>query len=448
MDTIKIMNMLLVQLKCIERSIEEIREYYTKNKLEITEPHEPGLSLEKYLFALVNLKLTIERIQKTNVDSLSEENKKIFYEEKEESEYILSELSASKLLYSVYNNIIISEIEGEQKIDFKSEAILLYFRQKVDDIELNKGIMDRSYEMQTVLINLCRAFENFSSEILRAHYLDNTKQKDLLEKPILYKDLLDFSSIDEVKDFLVDDYLDKLFHGSFIAWYAKISAVLNMDGLYSKEISMINEAFQRRNLYVHANGKVNNHYLKNVSKEQAAKVNIGEFIETDLDYLNNVFAMIEDLCWWMFYKLTLQKGNGYEECFKEINDILLQNLKRNRNSIAVIYEDMIMKGKLQIRNLKICEVNYFLFFRTNNRIEEVTDKLNRFDVDGCANEFKLCKDILQGGDGLDDKAIAFFEMLDDVDFIYDFEWPVLAYVRHEPKVESYFEQRLNKCLEI
>lgn len=139
-----------------------------------------------------------------------------------------------------------------------------------------------------LIVGLVTALEYNLSLIMKevsAKYPESVFGKD---KTIPVQDAIGFNSIEELKEAVVNDVIDKIQRDSLDSQVKWIINKTNMDDFtksYAEWPNLI-ELFERRNLFVHANGIVNEHYLRaqRVYKFSSKERSLGDELQAGPKY--------------------------------------------------------------------------------------------------------------------------------------------------------------------
>lgn len=178
-----------------------------------------------------------------------------------------------RLVYKkFYNNFIEGEIE---KIHFLLTKIPIRI----------KSLLNMTH---IYLITNYEAFNrDFFYELLKDRIELIKPYLNKLKKEIELSDIIEFTNIKDLHSYLVEMYIEKLpsninaFSSIFLEKVFKIDIADSFPNWNS-----LRENYYRRNIIVHAKGRVNANYLKII---KPCNFKLGDIIENDLDYLESCF---------------------------------------------------------------------------------------------------------------------------------------------------------------
>jgi len=195
----------------------------------------------------------------------------------------------------------------------KAEEKLTSFLEKNDSssnpeyfIELNKlksqlknVKLSSSFLPSTLLVSLVSQYDAYLGKIIRVIFYKKPEKLKGSQKEIVYEDLEEFDSLDEVKNFIVEKEIESVLrdnHKKQIEWLEKKLGIPLRKGL---EIwSEFIELTERRNLFVHADGIVSRQYIKNC-QENGYKIEenckVGRRLNVTENYFINAFNCIFEI---------------------------------------------------------------------------------------------------------------------------------------------------------
>ena len=107
-----------------------------------------------------------------------------------------------------------------------------------------------------------------------------------------YRDLKDLDSVREVKQIIVENKIENLLRGSHEEQFKWLASAIGVSTLMQFQgWSEFIEITERRNLFVHANGKVSAQYINICKKHKSidGNISIGSTLEVSKEYFENAF---------------------------------------------------------------------------------------------------------------------------------------------------------------
>lgn len=145
------------------------------------------------------------------------------------------------------------------------------------------------------VVSLVSLYDSFYAGLVRCVFSLKPEMLNESNKTFVYRDLVAFDSIKEVKKILIDERIDNLLRGSHteqINWLEKafcIQSLKKFDG-WKKFI----ELTERRNLFVHSNGVVDSQYIAICQKNgyDTVGISIGTQLSVDKDYFVAAYKLV------------------------------------------------------------------------------------------------------------------------------------------------------------
>lgn len=353
----------------------------------------------------------------------------------------------SKLYESIDFEIIVNESDEEVIMNLNTEnySFLTFFFKRVEkETEFEEVYKKKRIEMSSILISMCTLFESFTSKLLKDTYLNGPISSKIKDKNLTFEDLVNIGQIESAQDYIVTRHLDGLFRESFDVWSKELCETLGANALLKDEKSLfasISEIYQRRNLFVHTDGIVNRHYIKNVPTTEYEE---DEKINLEIDYLNNKLIEIKELSWYLYESYLLKLLKDKEEVFYELNTILLAEIKTPCPAIPNLFKKY---SNLKLDNEeinKIAKINYFLYFKFNGEFESVREEVEKFNTSFLSKEFVFAKKILlTEKDELLPLVEDYVYNLTEEEFFSQADWPLFRACDNSKEVLIILNNRLS-----
>lgn len=268
------------------------------------------------------------------------------------------------------------------------------------------------------------------------------------EKVIAARDVMKFSSIDELKEFVVYDEIDKVQRESFEDQIKWITSKAGLDDIAPNypDWSRLLELFERRNLFVHANGIVNGHYLKAASKYNFPTdkpFENGDELHANPEYFNSAVhrvihfgAMLTQIVWRKCYP---DEG---EYSDKSISDLGYELIARGQYKlgIKILEAAKTIRGVSEVRN-RMNVVDLANAYKLSGDEEKSTEVLALMDWSAVGPEFKVSIAVVKGDVDEVVRLMRKIGVNDDRVGAQGYqEWPVFYGVRENEKFTSAFKE--------
>ena len=143
----------------------------------------------------------------------------------------------------------------------------------IEERRMVSGIVGRQVP-KMLLIGIVSSFEHHSSLLMREILRAFPRMISESDKQVSVKDVFASKNIDEFKEFLLDKEIELITRDSIeeqITWFEKkLSLGRKIQDDYGDWESLM-EIFERRNLFAHGNGIVNERYLKRMTEISGAE---------------------------------------------------------------------------------------------------------------------------------------------------------------------------------
>lgn len=353
----------------------------------------------------------------------------------------------NKIYIKIYDNLIFKQEDDTLSLqDDKSALLSFVFSRLTNELEAKDSFRQkRQLELNSVLMNVCISFESFVSEMVRFIYNSDEKNKNIKDKNITFNELTTFESLESARMFLIDKELDALFRDRFECW---TNTVFNLIGLDLKSINSgivesIAEMYQCRNLIVHANGIVNEQYLKNVSNTDYEK---GQTVNLDEKYILGKIDDIKYIAWHMMNAFVIKMKKNINNSFSRINNFIVKYINEAEPAIPQLLE-YYSNAKVDDQSKYIAKINYLLYYKIHGGLEEYDNKISSFSVDHLDKSFKIAKAILISDKDVITKFKEYIESLTPEEFFYQSDWPLFRVINDKDKMLKILNDKLEKILE-
>lgn len=329
--------------------------------------------------------------------------------------------------------------DNKKGLRFKkgSQGLGPEFTNAIKDIQLTQDQVEMLY--QNSLMNLITYFETVISGLIKEHL---TIQGDFKNKSLTFEQITQFGSLDEAKEFLLEKEVHDLMYKGLDEWllYIKKNLKLSM-GYLDPFKDQIVEIFQRRNLFTHNNGIVNNIYISRVSPNYRKDSPVGSKIEIRKSYLEDSINLIENMGNLIILEYWKKKEPKNYKRAVFLSDLLDEHFKYGRWELVKSYSRFLMNDKgLPQRIQLIGQVNYWMSFKWLGEFKEVKEEVMSADFSANKRDFQLCLFALQ------DKEKEFISLLHkayptDIDLEKLKAWPAFKEMRKVTKVKEFIEKQ-------
>lgn len=203
------------------------------------------------------------------------------------------------------------------------------------------------------------------------------------------------------------------------------------------------EVFQRRNLFVHNEGIVNNIYLSRVNQDLVKDFSLGKKIIITNEYMDEAIDLIEYVgvilaleLWQKFEKVSTVRQDLIQEYGFEF--MLQGKWKLSREVFGLL----INEREIDNRSKTIGLINYWQSFKNLNEYDQVIGEVEKEDFSDRSLDLKLCFFALK------DDFNNFFDILpgvcpSEISLEHLKTWPIFNSVRQTAEYEAFIEKMTN-----
>lgn len=291
------------------------------------------------------------------------------------------------------------------------------------------------------LMLLITYFENLVSGVLKKDFILHPERVSLEEKSVSYKLLTEVGSVDEIREFLIDQEVTNKMYGSVDDWKKFFQKQLKLQlESWEKKMEELQEIIARRNLYVHNNGIINNIYISLVPK--CERTEIGKYLTINREYIDIAIDLIEYLGMSLAIEAWLKEcSNDDAEVTSITNLIYDEYLCAERWDMAkYFYKLCLANKKMSTANRMICQINMWQCYKWIDKYNEIEKEVNSIDLSAYKPMFVL------GILALQEKYVEFFNFFDNQNDIGDVElkeWPLFRELRKSEEYQKRFPEVIN-----
>lgn len=246
---------------------------------------------------------------------------------------------------------------------------------------LSKKIVSRNF-----VVSLVSQFDTYIGQLMKCVFEVKSEIINNSERQLSFSELQTFENIEDARNYIVEKEIESVLresHSEQFKWFEK-----KLDVKLTKDLpawkSFI-EITQRRNLFVHNDGKVNSQYL-NVCKQNGIDVSalkIGEELKSDIEYFENAFNCLFEI------------GFKLNQVLRR--KLLPENLESADYSLLNITFELIQNKQYKLSKV-LYEFENKYIKKYSNQDFELRLLLNRAQTHKWLGEEDLCKNIIKSKD--------------------------------------------------
>lgn len=316
---------------------------------------------------------------------------------------------------------------------------------KIRDLLKSSKIVGREIP-QMLLMGLVSSYEHQMSLLARIIIEINPKIIVSKDKTVSILDILEADSIDSIKQKYIDKEVENIFREGVdkqIEWFENKVNISDIKSNH-KNIDKFMELFERRNLFAHNNGIVNDIYLSKVSKKYTSdnKISKGDYLRADpryfyesLDLIIEFGVKLIQVCW---RKLVPAES--------EIADSLLLNLcfelimsGEYRLAKYLLEFARGLRGDRSEMMTRMFIVNHANSCKLLKEEKEALTILDSVDWSASSNNFQCCVAAVRGDVGETVKYMRKLGKNGEISTLEYQSWPVFYHVRDVDSFKSAFK---------
>lgn len=285
-------------------------------------------------------------------------------------------------------------IKISNKNVLKYEAI----QKKLDDTGLTLLILPKSF-----VISLIAQFDVLIGSLMKAMFLAKPQLLKIEDDKLSYQKIFELPSIEDIREHIISNKIDSALRAGHQDLIKKLEQHLNIS--FVDKLPNWNgfiEVCERRNLFVHTNGRVSDQYLKicRTVGVDISKLKKGQDLHISPDYFVSASnAVLEvGVLISLVLRTKIQPKNS-EPAFFKINEICYQlindgNYKLVRSLISFSLEYMGDKFNKEFRI--ILQINNILTHMLEENKPKVHEEVEKIDWSALHPRYKLAQQVLLG----------------------------------------------------
>ncbi|MCT7975227.1 hypothetical protein [Laspinema olomoucense] len=349
--------------------------------------------------------------------------------------------------------------ETEIKVKLQVPFDQLPHFKKVSKSSLNYGLSSPLVK-RTFIISLVSEFDIFLSQLIRIVFYIKPEILNALDKQISFKQILEFDSLDSVKEYILEKEIETILRESHTEHFKWLETKINI-GTLRKFDTKVWEDFieltERRNLFVHCDGIVSSQYVK-VCKENSVhhieSIEVGKKLDVNKEYFHKAYSSVYEISIKLAHTIWRKlKPEEREEADADLNNLGFKLITEEEYNLAIILlnfalsEPIIKKSNLQAKFLFI--LNKAQALKWSGQVGEMEKLIHEQDWSVCSDEMNLAKAVL-----LDefDKAAKFMELIgnnpEKLSIISYRQWPIFKKFRQTQQFKETYQKIFNEPFEM
>lgn len=335
------------------------------------------------------------------------------------------------------------ETTEEYEIYSIPQSLYRTFRQDVRRIDASAIVgagLDRFFVM-----GLISLYDQFIYNLARAVIDSRPHIIFSSEKSFTYKDIHACTTVDDIKDIVIENELDTLLrssHDDQLKWF---SEKLDMKIEPEAELkARFIELCERRNLFAHTGGRVSRHYLKKVKfSDPATAPAVGSTLSVGRKYFESAVETVIEIAVQLVY-VVWQKAekDTSGKASKALIDLTYSLIADSKYSLALRILEFILNVKPSNMDDKTRKTHLINHSNTMKmlKMQNFCERIDKEDWSVATIDYRLCIASLK------EDTDSFVDLLEravkseSVSKTEIREWPVFTHVRSDPRVLKKFEE--------
>jgi len=329
--------------------------------------------------------------------------------------------------------VLLNSYDDSRKIDKAVSRITQY--------HLAYSVIPRS-----LLVSLISIFDAYLGRLIRAMFTNKPQLINLIQKTITLSDLNKFSSLDEAKEYLIDQEIESVLRNNHTEHFLWLEKKLNEPIIKDlKAWPQFIEITERRNLFVHTDGVISSQYLNVCQKNNyqfEREYKIGDVLEVSRKYFENAVNTIYEigiLLGQLIWRKLLP--HEVEEANISLIDITFDFIVEENYHLAInLLSFALDKWNIDGEEKYIFLVNLAQSYKWLGQIDKCIELLDTIKWEPLSNKFQIANYVLR--DKFDEalRLMGIISKTNEISKEKYKEWPLFKeFIKREDFKEKYRE---------
>lgn len=338
-------------------------------------------------------------------------------------------------------------IEDEERKEVTYKVPLEYGKEfeRIQE-ELSHSVNAYSFIPKNTVVAMVSLYDAYLANLVECAYIIKPELLNASEKEFSFSDIIAFESIDNLKKHVIEKDVESIIRESHDEQFKILSKRFGVP--LTNDLPSFDdfiEITERRNLFVHTNGKVSSQYLKKCKTRpfdhKDEDVQIGEELFASFKYVEHCYEILFEIGVKLGQVIWRKLENDLEKADDSLIDIGYGLIKKGKYSLACTIMDFACKPYVKHYN-KACEyvlcVNQALAYYLEGNQVKCKEIMDRNDWSGTDLKFRLAHKVLL--EQYDD-AIEIMKSIgkaDEMGFAYA-EWPLFNNFRKNQQFKDTYK---------
>ncbi|WP_298496161.1 hypothetical protein [uncultured Algibacter sp.] len=299
---------------------------------------------------------------------------------------------------------------------------------------------------ESLFVSLISQFDAFLNRLFRALFDIRPEYLNNSERNLSFSQLVEFSSIEKAREYIIEKEIETILRKSHTEHFEYLENKLSMPLRKDLPIwKIFIEITERRNLFVHCDGKVSSQYIK-VCKENHCKIGdtkVNDRLTVELEYFIETYECLYEIATKLTHTLWRKLlKDDIEEADRKLNDTCFDLMSSKQYKIADILLDFACLQKKHHNDAfkNVFVVNKALSQYLQSKKKEAKTIINSKDWSASSDDFKLAHLVLN------EKYDECYELMKkigndgEVDKENYMTWPLFYSLRKKDKFKETYKE--------
>ena len=296
--------------------------------------------------------------------------------------------------------------------------------------------------------SLVSQYDSFLGRIIRFMFAVKPEMLNTSDKALSYTQLVSFSDLAAARAFVVEKEIESVIRKSHTEHFSWLKEKLNTS--FNKDLPcwpQFVEITERRNLFVHTDGKVSSQYITVCTNNKCdipADLKVGDQLEVPNDYYESAYRCMYEIGVKLAHVIWRRLCPDYlEESDNGLNEITFELIQKREYEIAIRILDFFTEKQIKHAsdsNRRVMLINRAQAYRWNGNAAQCNAIIEAEDWTSCEDRFKLAVATLH--DDFDECYTLMRRLRYDSEFhktVYK-DWPLFGDLRKQEKFRSVYQE--------
>lgn len=317
--------------------------------------------------------------------------------------------------------------------------------------ELSHSISAYSFITKNTVVAMVSLYDSYLANLIECAYIIKPELLNASGKEFSFSDIIRYKSIDDLKKHVIEKEVESIIRESHDEQFKILSK--RFDVILTNDLPNFDdfiEITERRNLFVHTNGKVSSQYLQKCRNRpfghKEKDVQVGEELFATPEYVEHCYEILFEIGVKLGQVLWRKLENDLEKADDSLIDIGYHLIKKGNYSLACVIMDFACKSYVKHFN-KTCEyvlcVNHALAYYLQGNKTKSKEIINSKDWSGTDLKYRLAHTVLLEQYEESIEIMKSIGKNDQMRIAYA-EWPLFNNLRKNPLFKETYKEIFGK----